>query len=150
MNTASTSHFICSHCHSEHRFASSELESNHSKLPLCKQCEQPFYNGEPLTLNDQNFAEVIAKTELPIIVDFWSIGCGPCKAMLPAYKEASQALFPEVILAKVNIETSPQITEKYDVRGLPTFIVFKEVQSADRKVGAMPAEQIIKWIKSVI
>ena len=93
---------------------------------------------------------VIENSDLPIIVDFWSIACGPCKAMLPAYAKASDILFPRIILAKVNIETSPQTTEKYDVRGLPTFIGFKKGQSFTRKTGAMTTVQIIDWAESLL
>ncbi len=140
---------ICIHCYQVNELTLTNLTADSSKIPNCIECNEAF-NGQPLRLNDNNFAEVITHTNLPIVVDFWSIGCGPCKAMMPDYADASVALFPNVILAKVNIETSPQMTEKYDVRGLPTFILFKNGQSTIRKVGAMTADQIVTWVKSVI
>lgn len=138
--------FVCPHCTSVNHIEETTLNIT----VKCTQCNEAIYNGEPLTLNDQNFAPVIAKTDLPIIVDFWSIACAPCKAMNPAYAEASEALFPKVILAKLNIELSPQTTEKYDIRGLPTLVVFKNGQSVTRKVGAMTLQQIVEWVSSEI
>jgi len=140
----------CSHCTTLNPLELDQLTFKNNEKPVCKECLKTLSIGQPLILNDNNFSEVISNTNLPIIVDFWSIGCGPCKAMLPAYTEASEVLFPKVILAKVNIETSPETTEKYDVRGLPTLILFKNGQSSTRKVGAMTSEQIVNWTNSVI
>ena len=146
-------HYICAHCTAINTLDLTELIKSKNKLaaiPTCNQCQQVIFSGQPLTLNDDNFTKVIEATDLPLIVDFWSISCGPCKAMLPAYAKASELLFPRAIVAKLNIETSPQTTEKYDVRGLPTFIVFKDGQSTTRKIGAMTTKQIVEWVESVI
>lgn len=91
-------HIVCSHCGAVNRVAQNRLTDK----PTCGKCKKKLFSGVPIELTDQTFSKFIAKSDLPVIVDFWADWCGPCKMMAPAFSEASASLEPNVILAKLN------------------------------------------------
>ncbi|MGV3492183.1 MAG: thioredoxin [Devosia sp.] len=98
-------------------------------------------------VNDQNFdAEVLGATE-PVLVDFWAEWCPPCKAMDPILEDLSTELAGKVKIVKLDVDGNPGTTVKYNVRAMPTLIVFKNGQPVDYKVGAGQSRvQLIKWL----
>ena len=98
-------------------------------------------------VNDQNFdAEVLGATE-PVLVDFWAEWCAPCKAMDPILDQLSEGLAGKVKIVKLDVDGNPGIAVKYNVRAMPTLILFKDGQPADAKVGAGQSRvQLLKWL----
>jgi thioredoxin 1 len=98
-------------------------------------------------VNDQNFdAEVLGATE-PVLVDFWAEWCAPCKAMDPILDQLSEELAGKVKIVKLDVDGNPGIAVKYNVRAMPTLILFKDGQPADAKVGAGQSRvQLLKWL----
>ncbi len=101
-------------------------------------------------VNDTNFdAEVLGATE-PVLVDFWAEWCPPCKAMDPVLDELSRELAGKVKIVKLDVDANPGITARFNVRSMPTLIVFKDGEPVDYKVGAGQSRvQLIKWLDSV-
>jgi thioredoxin 1 len=101
-------------------------------------------------VNDLNFdAEVLGATE-PVLVDFWAEWCPPCKAMDPVLDELSRELAGRVKIVKLDVDANPGITARFNVRSMPTLIVFKDGEPVDYKVGAGQSRvQLIKWLDSV-
>ncbi len=98
------------------------------------------------SVTDQNFqTEVLESTE-PVIVDFWAEWCGPCKMMLPIVDEASESLKGKVKVVKINIDENPNVPTQYGIRGIPTFIVFKNGEAVETKVGGMSKSQFTDWV----
>jgi thioredoxin 1 len=101
-------------------------------------------------VSDTSFESEVLKASGPVVVDFWAEWCGPCKAMGPLVDELATTLDGQVKVVKVNIDESPNAPTKYGVRGIPTFMVFKDGQVVDTKVGSMSKGQLNDWVKSVL
>jgi len=140
----SSSHIVCPHCLAINRIPNEKLSDD----PNCGKCKKALFSGQPVNLNDNNFDRFIAKTEIPVVVDFWADWCGPCKAMAPAYTQAANQLEPHYRFAKLNTETAQQTAAKYQIRSIPTLMIFKNGKVMAEQAGAMQANQLVQWIKS--
>src|SRR5215218_190644 len=98
-------------------------------------------------VTDASFEQDVLKSSGPVLVDFWAEWCGPCKQIAPALEQISDELQGQVTVAKLDIEESPTTPSRYGVRGIPTMMLFKDGQMASMKVGAMPKQKILEWLK---
>lgn len=103
-----------------------------------------------VNVSDSDFDEQVLKADKPVVVDFWAEWCGPCKSMGPLIDELANEKSDKVKVAKVNIDESPEAPTTYGVRGIPTFMVFKDGQVLDTKVGGMSKSQLEEWVDSVL
>ena len=103
-----------------------------------------------LKVSDTTFESEVLKASGPVVVDFWAEWCGPCKAMGPLVDELAGELSGKAKVVKINIDESPNAPTKYGVRGIPTFMVFKDGQLVDSRVGAMSKSQLNDWVQSVL
>jgi thioredoxin 2 len=112
----------------------------------CGVCHKPLFSGKPLSLDSVSLKRHIAKNDVPLVVDFWAPWCGPCKMMAPAFEQAAQQLEPAVRLAKLNTDDYSDAAAPYNIRGIPTLILFKKGREVDRSSGAMNLSQLSAWI----
>jgi thioredoxin 2 len=136
-------HLVCPHCQTINRLIAERLNQN----PHCGQCKQTLFTGPPMELTSQDFQKQIARNDIPVVIDFWAAWCGPCKIMAPAFAQAANTIEPLVRFAKLNTETEPGIAGQFNIRSIPTMILFKNSQEIARQSGAMNATEIIRWIK---
>ena len=136
---------VCSHCQGVNRVPVQRLGDN----PHCGKCKKDLITGKPTELNDATFTKLIAKSDLPVVVDFWADWCGPCKMMAPAYADAANELKTKAVLAKLNTETAQQASARFQIRSIPTMIAFKGSKEVARQSGAMSKEQIVQWVNSI-
>ena len=101
-------------------------------------------------INDNDFEAQVLKATGPVVVDFWAEWCGPCKAMSPLIDELAVEVGADVKVVKVNIDESPNAPTKYGVRGIPTFMIFKDGKVVDTKVGSMSKTVLSDWVKNAI
>lgn len=103
-----------------------------------------------IAVNDSNFEEIVLKSEQPVLVDFWAEWCGPCKMMLPIIEEVSAEYEGKIIVAKVDVDSSPATAARFGIRNIPTILFFKNGEVVDKQVGAAPKTSLVEKIKAVL
>jgi len=145
MSSPEALHVVCPHCHTTNRVQAAQLGS----APDCGSCHRPLFTGEPLALDAASFDRHVARSHLPVVVDFWAPWCAPCRQMAPAFAQAARELEPRMRLAKLDTEAHPAIAARYGIRSIPTMILFRGGQEAARISGALGAADIARWVQSV-
>ena len=97
-------------------------------------------------ITKENFESVVLKNELPVLVDFWSTWCGPCKMIGPIIEELSDELADKVVFGKLNVDLQPELAMELHVLSIPTLILFKNGEIANKKIGFMPKEKLVEML----
>ena len=101
-------------------------------------------------INDANFEELVLKSDKPVLVDFWAEWCGPCKMIAPILDEVSLEYANKVKICKLDVDSNPETAAKFNVRGIPTLLVFKNGAVEATKVGALSKLQLNEFIDGII
>jgi len=99
---------------------------------------------------DASFDADVLQSSEPVVVDFWAEWCGPCRMIAPALDEISGALGDKVKIVKLNVDENPNIAAKYGIMSIPTLLLFKNGEIADRQVGAAPKQKLQQWISAAV
>ncbi len=99
-----------------------------------------------MELTDANFDQEVLKSEQPVLIDFWAVWCGPCRALAPIVDEVAQSYSGKVKVMKMNVDENPGTPGRYGIRGIPTLLIFKGGQVKEQIVGYVPKETIEKAI----
>ncbi|MCA3555959.1 thioredoxin [Aestuariivirga sp.] len=101
-------------------------------------------------VSDASFEKDVLQSDTPVVVDFWAEWCGPCKMIAPALEEIARSLGPRAKIVKINIDENPAMAARYNVRSIPTLMVFKGGGVAASRMGAAPKNQLQTWIEQSI
>ncbi len=136
-------HICCPHCLATNRVPVERLTAG----PKCGKCKKPLFTGQPQQLTAGNVSAVLRNNNIPVLVDCWAEWCGPCKSFAPVFGQAARELEPWLRLAKLNTEEVPQLAGQWNIRSIPTLILFRDGQEVQRVSGALPLEQLYAWLQ---
>ena len=105
--------------------------------PKCGKCSKPMLLDRPIHLDDETFSRTISETEIPVLVDFYADWCGPCKMMAPDVDELAREKQGVALVAKLDTDRSQRTAGGFNIRGIPTVIVFKNGKAVATQTGAV-------------
>ena len=136
----------CPQCNAVNRVPDERL----SEAPTCGRCKSALFVAAPLVLTAANFEAQLTRGDLPLVIDFWAPWCGPCVSMSPSYARAAADIEPRARLAKLDTEAESALAARFNIRSIPTLIVFRSGREIARQSGAMPFPTLLQWIRSAI
>lgn len=98
---------------------------------------------KPVELNDSNFDQEVLNSETPVLVDFWAVWCGPCRAIAPVVEEMAKSYDGKLKVGKLDVDNNPETSVKFGIRSIPTLLVFKGGKVVEQIIGAMPRQNLI-------
>ncbi len=143
-----TIQIVCPHCNAVNRWPKARLD-NYARA-RCGNCHKLLFDGHPISLETANFRRHSGKSDIPLLVDFWASWCGPCKMMAPGFAAAATDLEPDVRLAKVDTEAEQALAARYNIRSIPSLVLFKGGKEIARSAGAMDQTSIVRWTRQYL
>lgn len=96
---------------------------------------------------DQNFEEQVLKSDKPVLVDFWAVWCGPCRAIAPTVEAIAHEYSNRAKVGKVNVDENMSVTSRYRITGIPALLLFKNGQVQEQITGVQPKENLVKMLE---
>ncbi|MDA0312537.1 MAG: thioredoxin [Gemmatimonadetes bacterium] len=106
--------------------------------PNCGKCSKPMLLDRPVHVAQEDFDTTVLGASVPVLVDFYADWCGPCKMVAPLMDEIAQTQIGKILVAKVDTDRAPEVAARYDIRSIPTIIIFREGVEVDRSLGFEP------------
>ena len=136
----------CQFCETWNRIDASRA----SNQPKCGKCAKPMRLDRPVKLDDDTFRRTIDESGIPVLVDFYADWCGPCKMMAPYVDELAAKYVGRALVAKVNTDHSQRAAGPFNIRGIPTTIVFRNGAVVVEKAGAMPLAGLEQLLQAAL
>jgi thioredoxin 2 len=124
----------CQFCQAWNRIEASRAADR----PKCGKCSTPILLDRPFKLTDETFDRTIAESDVPVLVDFYADWCGPCKMMAPFVDQIASERIGRALIAKLDTDRNPATARRFNIRGIPTTIVFAGGKEVAQQSGALP------------
>ncbi|MEL7292559.1 MAG: thioredoxin TrxC [Pseudomonadota bacterium] len=141
----STFNTRCPSCSAVNRVPNERI----SESPACGKCQSPLLDGAPIEGTEVNF-DAILSSDHPVVVDFWAPWCNPCVGFAPVFSDVAKERANSVRFVKVDTESQQNLAAKYQIRSIPTVMVFKNGKRVDVINGALPKSQFEQWLNQAI
>jgi thioredoxin 1 len=105
---------------------------------------------KPIEITDENFETEVVNSDKPVLIDFWAVWCGPCKAIAPIVEELANEYDGVLKVGKLDVDSNQQTSIKFGVRSIPTLLIFKNGKLAETIIGAVPKSNIVSKLKTVL
>jgi thioredoxin 2 len=129
---------MCVFCAKPNRVDLSRLAEG----PKCGNCGRPIRLDRPLPVTDATFDKVINGSSVPVVVDFYADWCGPCKMMAPVLDQVARERTGHVLVAKVDTDANPAVSQRFGIRSIPTLVAFRGGAEVARELGALPKPRL--------
>jgi thioredoxin 2 len=149
MSTATTENPIlaaCPQCHAVVRVPVERSEEH----PKCPRCKSELLTGATVALDNASFATYVERTSLPVLVDFWAPWCGPCRMMAPVLERTAHERATTLQVAKVNTDEQQELAGRFNIRSIPTLILFRNGRELSRQSGAVDGGTLARWLDSTL
>lgn len=133
----------CPHCNVTNRIPADRLGDG----PKCGKCKNPVFSGKVQELSAANVSSVLNRNDIPVLVDCWATWCGPCQQFAPIFEQAAKEFEPNIRLAKLETEAEQGIAGQWQIRSIPTLILFRQGKEVARMSGALPLPQLKQWLQ---
>ena len=135
----------CHTCQKSNRLPAARL-SDTARCGGCKSALSP--PSQPVTVRSaDDFAELVRDSPVPVLIDFWATWCGPCRMVAPELEKLAQARAGALVIAKVDTDALPQVAGRFDIRSIPTLLLFRGGHETGRLSGALSARDIASRLR---